>query len=130
MSAGRCQQEDVSRKMSAGRCQQEDVSRKMSAGRHWRSGMSEGNSFRGAKADYWAAEKIASRIGLWRKILSPLLGCVNYSPILLHYLFRISPQRKEIPLHNIIIVLYFAALIIITSNKFFSVLAEVAWYHS
>jgi hypothetical protein len=30
MSAGGCQQEDVSRRMSAGGCQQEDVSRRMS----------------------------------------------------------------------------------------------------
>ena len=38
----------------------------MSAGRHWRSGMSEGNSFRGAKSADWTAEKIASRIELWQ----------------------------------------------------------------
>ena len=87
----------------------------MSAGRHWLSGMSEGNSFRGAKAADWAAEKIASRIGLWRKILSPLLGL----------LFHISPQRivlkRFLSIILLLYILYFAALIIITSNKFFSV---------
>ena len=29
----------------------------ISAGRHWRSGMSEGNSFHGARAADWAAER-------------------------------------------------------------------------
>ena len=46
--------------------------RKMSAGRDWRLGIRWGDSLWGARAADWAAVKIASRIELWRWILSPL----------------------------------------------------------
>ena len=51
----------------------------MSAGRHWRSGMSEGNSFRGAKAADWAVEKIASRIELWQHLKQACSECLTHA---------------------------------------------------